>query len=413
MNKRENKGSNTLETAKITRSIWLTLFIFFFISTLLSLTFLAKDKLENFLNFSYNENALSTIIQQDGLIIHFIDVGQADAALIEFPNNEIMLIDCGDISSTSQEKFRSYISKINFEIEENEKVIDYIVLTHPDSDHIGGAEYIFDNFKVKNCYRPDIYASNEELPENTDLITQLTEGTSAEMYANIITKIEEEGCISRKTVQELEIPLSTYDEETSQNNPLNWIINFYSPIVNELPYRINDDYQRPITNDYSPIMILSYLDKKIMFTGDASEDVEKAFIEYYENEEIDFDIDFLKAGHHGSRYSTCEELLTFVDPEYAIISVGLNNYGHPSSYTLDRLTSYGLSTYDVYRTDLNGNIIIGVSQNGELSLNATYTQYSTFRIEWWMIYLVLEGILLIIIFIPYLSKFKINNKKSK
>lgn len=411
MNKRKTKSSNTVETAKIIRSIRLTLFIFFLVSIFLSLTFLIKDKLENFLNFSYNQNALSTVIQQDGLIIHFIDVGQADATLIEFPNNEIMLIDCGDDSTSSQEKFRAYLNKINFEIEGNEKVINYLILTHPDSDHIGGAEYIFNNFKVKNCYRPDVYASNEEIPENTELIVQLTTGTTAEMYANIITKInEEEGCLSIKTVQELEISSPTYNEETSQNNPLDWIINFYAPVVSELPYRTSNDFQRPITNDYSPIMILSYLDKKIMFTGDASENVEKAFIEYYENEDIDFDIDFLKVGHHGSRYSTCEELLTFVDPEYAIISVGVNSYEHPSSYTLDRLTTYGLSNYDIYRTDLNGNIIAGISQTGELSLTATYTQYSTLRIQWWAVYLVLEGILLIILFIPYFPKLKIKKE---
>ncbi|MDD4110373.1 MAG: MBL fold metallo-hydrolase [Clostridia bacterium] len=408
MNKRKNKG-NTIKTAKETRSIYVSLVIFLFITILFSCTFFFKDKLENFVNFAYNENALSTVIDENGLIIHFIDVGQADATLIEFPNDEIMLIDCGDTSATSQQKFRSYLNKIDFEIENEEKVIDYLVLTHPDSDHIGGAEYIFDNYKVKTCYRPDIYASNEEIPADTSLIVQLLTGDTAELYANVIIKIIEEGCLSIKTVQELEISSTNYVEETSQTDPLDWIVNFYAPIVSELPYRTNDNYLEPKTNDYSPIMILSYLDKKIMFTGDASEDVERDFIDYYSDEEIDFDIDILKVGHHGSRYSTCEELLNFVYPEYAIISVGAdNNYGHPSAYTLDRLSTYGLNNNEIYRTDINGNIIMGVSPNGELTLKASYTQYSTQKIEWWTIFLVLEGLTLIIIFTPYLIKIKLN-----
>lgn len=426
MNKRKDqKNINSEKTKTVNTSLssfWVRLIIFVLISILLSSTYFIKNKLEGFVNFSYNRNALSTIIQSDGIKIHFIDVGQADATLIEFPTGEIMLIDCGDTSESSHSKFVSYLSKINFSIEDEEKVLDYLILTHPDSDHIGGAEYIFENFKVKHCYRPDIYASNEELPEDTSLIVQLYDSENsraAQLYANVISKIyEEEGCIVIKTVQELEISSVSYNSETAETDISNWIINFYAPIVSELPYRTNDDYQRPITNDYSPIFILSYLDKKIMFTGDASDKVEKAFINFYDDEMfsyIDFDIDILKLGHHGSRYSTCEEFLNFVTPEYVIASVGANNqYKHPSSHTIERLNNYGIDTNSIYRTDLNGNIIIGVSKNGALSLKADFVQYSTFWFEWWIIHVSLELVLLIATFLPYsITLIKEKNKQKK
>lgn len=419
MSKRKNKNIINNKYGKIVNNnkFWLNIIIFILISIILGSTFFIKDKIENFINFSYNENALSTIIDKNGLRIHFINVGQADATLIEFPNNEIMLIDCAGTTNESSSKFISYLNKIDFKEEDNEKIIDYLILTHPDSDHIGNAEYIFDNFRVKYCYRPDIYSLNEEV-FNTLLEVQSTN----ELYANVIQKMDKENCLADpiKTCQELLIIPDTYNYETGVTDPLNWIVNFYAPIANKLPYRENNDYQKPMTNDYSPIFILTYLDKQIMFTGDASEDVEKAFLEFYNNEtyaDLDFDIDILKLGHHGSRYSTTEELLNFVNPEYAFVSAGQNNnYGHPSTYTLERLANYGLNNYDVYRTDLNGNTIIGVSVNGELTLTADYVQYTTFKLAWWAIFLIAEFILIIIIISPnlkYLFKKLKNSNKIK
>lgn len=415
--KTKNKNNIKIKSAKNSSNILIRTIIFLLISILLASTFFIKDKIENFINFSYNENALSTTIDESGLKIYFIDVGQADATLIEFPNNEIMLIDCGDTSDKSHSKFVSYLNKIDFKIENGEKVIDYLILTHPDSDHIGGAQYVFDNFKIKNCYLPNIYASNEELPNDISLIVQLVSGEASELYATVISKAEQEQCTTIRTIQELEISSENYNPESAENDPLNWIMSFYAPVAQNLPYRNNDDYTAPITNDYSPIIILSYLDKKIMFTGDASDSVEKDFIDFYSDLEysyIDFDIDFLKLGHHGSGNSTCEELLYFVDPEYAISSSGANNqYGHPSTKTLDRLNTYGISSDCIYRTDLNGNIKLGISQSGNLSLVADHFQYSTFWFEWWLIYLIAELLLIIIIYSVYLNKILKIYKKIK
>lgn len=414
MDKRKNNAEKTINKKSeknFRRSFIIKLIVFFLISIALLFTLFIKEKVENFVNFYYNENSLSTVISEDGLKIHFIDVGQGDATLIEFPNDKTMLIDCGDNSSSARSKLISYLNTIDFNKESGENVIDYFLLTHPDSDHIGNADYIFDNFKIRYFYRPDVYSLNEDLPEDTSLIVQ----SDSELYENVIQKLlQEEDCQEIKTIQSLIISSENYNANTAENDPLNWIIDFYAPVASELPYReVKSDVSNlsPVSNDYSPIIILSYLDKKFMFTGDASEDSEKDFIDFYdENSSIDFDIDFLRVGHHGSRSSTTIELLNFVMPEYAVISVGQNSYGHPSEYTIERLTTYGLEMNDIYRTDLNGNIIVGVSESGEMSLTADYTQYTNLKLEWWQIYLIVELIILIIL---YFSDIILLIKKSK
>ncbi|MEG2119665.1 MAG: DNA internalization-related competence protein ComEC/Rec2, partial [Pseudoflavonifractor sp.] len=67
------------------------------------------------------------------------------------------------------------------------------------------------------------------------------------------------------------------------------------------------------------------------------------------------DIELLVAGHHGSAYASSEELLTAVRPEYAVISVGHNSYGHPADAALERLAAVGCA---IYRTDLMGTVTI-------------------------------------------------------
>ena len=89
----------------------------------------------------------------------------------------------------------------------------------------------------------------------------------------------------------------------------------------------------------------------ILITGDRSGFGERMLLKTADIPQVDV----LVAGHHGARDSTCEELLAAVQPEIAVISVGENNYGHPSAEVLDRLDAYGCL---IYRTDLHGNVIL-------------------------------------------------------
>ena len=130
-------------------------------------------------------------------------------------------------------------------------------------------------------------------------------------------------------------------------------------------------------NKVSPMVLLTYNAekdvRKIMFTGDAEgkggNNGESLFLENY-NDNID--IDLLKVGHHGSSSSASDEFLKRLDPEYAVISVGVeNNHGHPNQNCLDRLANYadGRGQYgvQVYMTKVYGDIVVRVNKQGDMS----------------------------------------------
>ena len=109
-------------------------------------------------------------------------------------------------------------------------------------------------------------------------------------------------------------------------------------------------------NDNSNVIYLNYNDYKFLFMGDAGIDREKDILKKY----VLKDIDFLKVGHHGSNTSSSKIFINNIKPKYAIISVGKNNrYGHPKSSVLDTL-----SNSKIYRTDLDGSILIRFNKNG-------------------------------------------------
>ena len=150
---------------------------------------------------------------------------------------------------------------------------------------------------------------------------------------------------------------------------------------------------------------------------DSSEKTSSDILAFKEVFETYFDVDILQIAHHGSKYSSSENFLNLVKPEYAIISVGKNSYGHPSQEAIDRLNNAGVTTNSIYRTDNNGNILVGVSTVGKLSLVANHVQYTTYKFELWQIVLIGVGASAIIIYSPYLIKFfnvkKKGGKKAK
>ena len=381
--------------------ILIRVIIFLLIALVLASTYFFVDKIEDFVNFAYNGEAPSTQIDESGLKIHFIDVNQADAILIEFPTGEKMLIDSGDADPASQEKLTNYLDKINFETEGGERVLDYFLLTHPDSDHIGGALGIFENFKVKTCIRPNANSKSEGKTSDETYVHNST------IYDKVITAFKnEEGCERLTSSAGLEIKSKGFKETNLNKDKNTWEFAFLTPMADCLPYKNS--------NNYSPIAILTYMNKKVMFTGDAEKEVEEDLIKYYTDWNIlsELDVDILKVGHHGSDSSSTPEFLEWVKPEYAIIQVGEgNDHGHPTDEVLTNLQKAGLSVNDIYRTDKNGTILVGVSVSGELALIADYVQYTTIKIEWWYIFVGGNVVSALIIFVPLLSSK--NQKKVK
>ena len=116
-----------------------------------------------------------------------------------------------------------------------------------------------------------------------------------------------------------------------------------------------DDIEYSDANDYSPIMLLTYGETKLLLTGDAETEMEQEFLTHYTS---NMDVDILKVGHHGSETSTSQALLDLVNPEYAVIQCGNNKtYQHPRQATLDRLSAEDIT---VYRTDNNGTIVLTI-----------------------------------------------------
>ena len=236
------------------------------------------------------------------LQVHFIDVGQGDSILIQV-NNKNLLIDSGP--NKSEDKLKKYLKELNI------SKFDYIIATHPHEDHIGNMSYIINNFDVLNFYAPKVENSTKAFE------------TMVESLIRKDLKIK----VLKANIKSIDLGK-------------NIVVDVFSPFSNSY-----EDL-----NNYSPIVKISYGNTSFLFTGDAEELSENEVL----NAGFDLKCDVLKIGHHGSSSSTSEKFLKASNPSIAVISVGEDNtYGHPTDTVLSRLKET-----KIYRTDINGNIVI-------------------------------------------------------
>lgn len=236
----------------------------------------------------------------DEMKVHFIDVGQGDSTLITCGDHS-MLIDAGDDSKGTA--LQNYLRKQNVE------KLDYLILTHPDADHIGGAPVIITKFEISK-----VFISNYEKDNKT--------------YQKLIQALDNKRLKYSTPKVGTQYSLGTAT------------ITILAP---------NDEYDNP--NDSSLALLIQNGNNSFLFTGDAGEDAENDILD----NKIDISADVYKVGHHGSRYSTSKDFFKAVSPTYAVISCGENNsYGHPHAETLNTLRTNGVK---VYRTDEDGTII--------------------------------------------------------
>lgn len=313
-------------------------------------------------------NVFNIRANEDDLLIHYIDVGQGDAIVIQFPNKEIMLIDSG--TKYSQNYLVQYIKSTVLK-DNKDLVIDYFILTHSDTDHSGGACAIFKEFEVKNFYRPNI-ASIDENIDDFYIQVDSEEYNEAIKYASVEDKIN------------IEIIKDGYNFYLGDV-----FVRFFGPL-----------HSYTTTNQISPIIKIQYKDKSFLFTGDVSSEAEKDLVQKYGNE---LSADVLKVGHHGSENATSIEFLNCVNPSVAIISVGQNSYGHPSMYTIRNLELFGA---EIHRTDEEENILFVYGENCFRVLGEVYHSYT--YINWWIIALILIAILIVFLIknIVYIVKTK-------
>ena len=240
-------------------------------------------------------------ITEGVLKVHYIDVGQGDSIFIQLPNGETALIDAGE--QAFGKTVCSYIRA------QGEDTIDYLIGTHPHSDHIGGMETVIEGFSVHKLYLPD-------------------KSHATKVFTNMIRAAKEKNIPTMQAKAGV-VMLKTDDIE----------LKFLSPV--------SKDYEE--INDYSAVLSLIYKENSFLFMGDATYTVEKQLTETISH------YDVLKVGHHGSNTSSTANFLKRVTPEYVVISCGRgNDYGHPHKQVVNRLERF-YST--IYRTDLQGHIV--------------------------------------------------------
>lgn len=248
------------------------------------------------------EVAISEIKTLNGeLEVHFVDVGQGAAQVIITPNKKVMVIDGGN--NDDEDDMVAYLNQLGV------SKIDILVGTHPDADHIGGIDAVIDSFEIGKIYMPKVQ-------RNTDT------------FESVLTSIQNKGLSVTTAKAGIELEL----DPTLETKMI-------SPITTD------DD-----ANEMSAVIRLQYGEKSFLLTGDAGISTEKQWIE----SGVELQADVLLVGHHGSEHSTSEEFVKVVKPEYAVIQVGKNSYGHPTSEVLDRLHNHSVK---IYRNDTDGTIV--------------------------------------------------------
>lgn len=253
------------------------------------------------INQSFSLPSLEPTFQEvnSNLKISYLDVGQADSILIQ-NNGENMLIDAGN--NEDGELLVHYF--------QDQGITDfkYVVGTHPHEDHIGGLDDIINNFNITTIYLPDVITTTKTFTDVLDAIENKNMTYTVPKIDQIIT------------LGDAQLKVIYTGTDTSD------------------------------LNNCSIVLKLTFGATSFLFTGDATDKIEKQMIKK------DIQSTVLKVGHHGSKYSSTDSFLDQVNPKYAIISVGQNNsYDHPNSQTIQKLQQRNI---EIHRTDQEGSIII-------------------------------------------------------
>lgn len=295
------------------------------------------------------------------LVVHYIDVGQGDCIYIAFPDGTDMLIDCGS-EKGRKEYETSAISDLK-ELNPDGK-IDRVMATHSDTDHISYLDEVLSEFQVNYIYMPNIRPkSGKSVKINgRDVMVDSLDESKLEMFTDedtIDTDSYAEFFIAALSEPNCNITLNIGKYEIRGQD---YTFTFYCLSQEEWDSRNLKSATQ--INAVSPIGILEYAGRRLVFTGDSNNSNEKYYCETYPY----VDCDVLKVAHHGSDGSSRDPFLQHVTCEYAVISVGDgNSYGHPEQDTLDRLKENGIQK--IHRTDKCGNVVLTVSHTGEMAFS--------------------------------------------
>lgn len=255
------------------------------------------------------------------LRVHFIDVGQADAILVEGPGEENIMIDAGNNADSEM--------VVNYIMKQGIKRFKAVVGTHPHEDHIGGLDAVIRSFEVDKVYMPKV-------------------AHTTDTFRDVLEAAADKGISIATAAKGVKLPVTEMSAE------------FMSPISSE--------YEE--LNNYSAVLKIAFGSVSFLLQGDAEAESEKEILESDMRDLLNSDV--IKLGHHGSSTSSTPEYMDEVNPKYAVISVGKDNdYGHPHKETMEMLRSRNIT---VYRTDEKGTII-AETDGKSISFNTTPSSY--------------------------------------
>lgn len=244
----------------------------------------------------------SSMVNSDRLRVIFLDVGQGASQLLISPSGKTMLIDGGN--NDREQAMLDYLKQYGV------NHLDIVIGTHPDADHIGGLDRVIDHIDVGEIYMPKIQANTKT-------------------FESLLLSIKNKG-LKVKTAK--------------AGLVLDWDEDIEVTMVG--PVKASDS-----KNNMSAVVKVVYGNTSYLLTGDAERQSERDMVE----SGADLRADVLLIGHHGSKSSSTLSFLKEVAPQYGVVQVGDNNYGHPTSTVLDRLYKQGI---EVYRNDLHGTVEI-------------------------------------------------------
>ena len=276
------------------------------------------------------------------LRIHFLDVGQGDSTLVELPDGKILLVDGGDDLEGTATTLMRYLNALDID------TIDYLVVSHADTDHCGGLDVVAEHKKILNAYLPAVNPAKSG-------------EAFAALYANLVEQ-EMSLCYASR---------GTQIGESTAGYTLRFLYP-YIKTVQEEQIPINSDSAD--SNALSSVLWLEYNETSVLFTGDAPSETEALLLRddalgLLEGFGADIsDVEILKVSHHGSETSTTKEFLEYLHVDTAVVSCGKNNmYGHPAKEVVDRITASGAR---LYRTDENGTVSVTVQPSGEYAVTS-------------------------------------------